>query len=118
MSTQSEKAARFLRLHVPGNPIVLVNAWDAISARIVESAGYPALATTSAGIAFLEGYPDGQRISRAEMLAGIARVCRAVDVPVTADLESGYGETVEAAMATARGGIDAGAIGLNFEDGF
>lgn len=118
MSTQYEKAARLLALHVPGNPVVLVNAWDAISARIVESAGFPALATTSAGIAFLEGYPDGQRISRAEMLVGVARVARAVNVPVTADLESGYGEEVEDAIATAQGAIDAGAIGLNFEDGF
>lgn len=117
MRSRREKAERFRSLHQPGHPVVLVNAWDAISARIIESLGFGAVATTSAGIAFLEGFPDGQRIGRAEMLAGVARICRAVDVPVTADLEGGYGETLDDAIATAEGAIEAGAIGLNFEDG-
>jgi 2-methylisocitrate lyase-like PEP mutase family enzyme len=111
-----ERAEAFLRLHVPGDPLLLVNAWDAITARIVESLGYAAVATTSAGIALMEGYPDGERIGRDTMLAGIARVCRAVRVPVTADVEGGYGLTVEDAAATARGVLAAGAVGLNFED--
>ena len=116
MNTQREKAERFRSLHRPGDPVLLVNAWDAITARIIESLGFPAVATTSAGIALMEGYRDGERISRDLMLAGIARVARAVDVPLTADLEGGYGRTVEDAIATARGAIDSGAIGLNFED--
>jgi 2-methylisocitrate lyase-like PEP mutase family enzyme len=117
VSTQSEKAARFRALHHSGQPLVLVNAWDAASARIVESLGFPAVATTSAGVAFLEGYADGERIGRDAMLAGVARITRVVSVPVTADLESGYGLSVEDAIATARGAIAAGAVGMNFEDG-
>ncbi len=116
MSTQFEKAERFRKLHVPGEPLVLVNAWDAASARTIEALGFPALATTSAGIAWLEGFADGQRIGRDLILRGIARVCRAVAVPVSADLEAGYGPSLEDARATAHGAIEAGAIGLNFED--
>ena len=103
-------------LHRRGEPVVLVNAWDAVSARIVEELGFPALATTSAGIAWLEGFADGERISRERMLEGVRRVVQAVDVPVTADLERGYGPTVRDAAETARGAIDAGAVGMNFED--
>lgn len=117
MPTQREKAETLRSMHRPGNPLVLVNAWDAVSARIVEEAGFPAIATTSGGIAWLEGYADGEHISREQMLAGIARIVRAVAVPVTADLESGYGPTTEAAVLTAKGAIASGAVGLNFEDG-
>jgi 2-methylisocitrate lyase-like PEP mutase family enzyme len=95
----------------------LPNAWDAATARILEEAGFPAIATTSAGIAFMRGYPDGQRISRTEMLEVVSWMTRAVKVPVTADVEAGYGARPEDAAATARGVIDAGAVGLNFEDG-
>lgn len=116
MPTQSEKAERLRSLHRSGDPLLLVNVWDAVTARIIEELGFPAIATTSAGIAWLEGYPDGEHISRDEMLKGVARVVRAVDVPVTADCEAGYGTTVEDAAATARAAIDAGAVGLNFED--
>ncbi|GAC1388785.1 MAG: isocitrate lyase/phosphoenolpyruvate mutase family protein [Vulcanimicrobiaceae bacterium] len=116
MNTQREKADLFLKLHEPANPVLLVNAWDAVSARIIETLGFPAVATTSAGVAFLEGFPDGERIGREAMLAGVARVTRAVSVPVTADLEAGYGESVEDAAVTARGALRAGAVGLNFED--
>jgi 2-methylisocitrate lyase-like PEP mutase family enzyme len=118
MTTQREKAERLRDLHRPGDPVILVNAWDAISARIIESLGFPAIATTSAGVANLEGFPDGERISRDRMLAGVERVVRAVDVPVTADMEAAYGQSVEDAMATARGAIDAGAVGVNFEDAY
>ena len=116
MTSQAEKAARLRALHHSAEPLVLVNAWDAASARIVESCGFRAIATTSAGIANLEGFRDGHSIGREAMLAGVARVVRAVSVPVTADMENGYGATVEDAIATANGVIDAGAVGLNFED--
>lgn len=116
MSVQREKAERLRQLHRRGEPLLLVNVWDALSARIIEELGYPAIATTSAGIAFVEGFPDGEKISRDAMLAGVARVTRAVNVPVTADLEAAYGESVADAEATARGAIEAGAVGLNFED--
>ncbi len=104
-------------LHHGPNVLILPNAWDAATARILEEAGYPAVATTSAGIAFLRGYPDGQKISRDEMLEVVSWVTRAVSVPVTADMEAGYGNRPEDAAATARGVIQAGAVGLNFEDG-
>lgn len=118
MATQREKAERLRTLHRRGDPVVFINVWDALSARVVESLGFPAIATTSAGVAFVEGFADGEHISREQMLAGVARVVRAVDVPVTADLESAYGTSVEDARATARGAIEAGAVGLNFEDAF
>jgi 2-methylisocitrate lyase-like PEP mutase family enzyme len=116
METQREKAERFRAMHHSGRPVVLVNAWDAVSARIVESAGFEAIATTSAGVAWTQGFRDGEAIGRARMLACVAQVARAVSVPVTADLEGGYGPSVDDAVATARGAIEAGAIGLNFED--
>lgn len=112
----AEKAQTLRSLHQPGKPLVLFNVWDAVSARIVEELGAPAIATSSAAIAWLEGYADGQYISRDAMLAGVKRVTSAVRVPVTADLEGAYGLTVQDAAATARGAIEAGAAGLNFED--
>jgi len=96
--------------------LVLPNAWDVASARILEELGYPAIATTSAGIAFSLGYPDGQRISRKEMLEVVARIAHAVRVPVTADMEAGYGTTVKEMNETAKALIAAGAIGMNLED--
>lgn len=116
MPTQAEKAALLRSLHRPGDPLILINVWDAVSARIIERLGFPALATTSAGVSWLEGYADGERISRERMLEGVARVTRAVKLPVTADLEAAYGPSVDDAFDTAAGAIRAGAVGLNFED--
>src|SRR5437868_10204573 len=99
---QKTKAKAFLALHSGDNPLLLANVWDVASARIFEDAGFPALATTSAGIAFSLGYPDGQKISREEMIARVARIARAVDVPVSADVESGYGSQPEDAANTVR----------------
>src|SRR5438270_9900797 len=78
-------------LHHSDHPLVLPNAWDVPSARSVEAAGFPAVATTSGGIAATLGYPDGQAISADEMFAAVARLAAAVTVPVTADIEAGYG---------------------------
>ena len=97
--------------------MLLSNAWDVATARIVEETGFGAIATTSAGVAFSLGYADGQRISREEMLARVARIARAVGVPVTADVEAGYGNRPEDAARTAREVIEAGAVGMNLEDG-
>lgn len=109
----SAAATRFRQLHGPEDrPLLLCNIWDAGSARIVEAAGYPALATGSAGVAFSLGYADGQKIPFQEMMDAVARIVRAVDVPVSADIEAGYGDVA----ATARGLIDAGAAGMNLED--
>jgi 2-methylisocitrate lyase-like PEP mutase family enzyme len=114
---QKAKANAFRAMHHGPHPVLLPNIWDVASARIVEEAGFPALATTSAGVAFSLGYPDGEQISRDEMLARVARIAKAVRVPVTADVEAGYGNRPEDAAQTARGVIEAGAIGMNFEDG-
>jgi 2-methylisocitrate lyase-like PEP mutase family enzyme len=115
-NTLREKADRLRALHAGPRILVLCNVWDAASSRIVEEAGFPAIATTSAGIANSLGYADGQRISREEMAEAVARITRAVAVPVTADLESGYGPTPESAAETARSAIAAGAVGMNLED--
>jgi 2-methylisocitrate lyase-like PEP mutase family enzyme len=113
---QAAKAEQFRKLHHGPRILVLPNVWDVASARVVEELGYPALATTSAGVAFARGYPDGQRISRDEMLDTVSRVTHAVRVPVTADMESGYGKTVKEMAETVKAVIAAGAIAMNFED--
>ena len=113
---QAEKAEQFRKLHRGPRILALPNAWDVASARILEELGYPAIATTSAGVAFSLGYPDGQRVSREEMLEVVARIARAVRVPVTADMEAGYGTTVKDMSETAKALIAAGAIGMNLED--
>jgi len=116
MDSQTDKAMQFRQRHRGPGVLILPNAWDVASARIIEEAGFPAIATTSAGIAFSLGYPDGQKISREEMIARIGRIARAVKVPVTADIEAGYGSTPEDAARTTRELIQAGAIGMNLED--
>jgi len=116
MEFQTNKAIQFRQLHRGPGVLILPNAWDVASARIFEDAGFPAIATTSAGIAFSLGYPDGQRIQREEMLARIGRMVRAVHVPVTADVESGYGSSPEDTVRTTRELIQVGAIGMNLED--
>jgi 2-methylisocitrate lyase-like PEP mutase family enzyme len=115
--TQAELARQFLELHRSPKILVLPNAWDVASARIFEDAGFPAIATTSAGVAFTLGYPDGQKIPRREMLAVVRRIAEAVEVPVTADMEAGFGGTPEEVAETAREVIAAGAVGMNLEDG-
>ncbi|HWB83248.1 MAG TPA: isocitrate lyase/phosphoenolpyruvate mutase family protein [Bryobacteraceae bacterium] len=114
--SQAHRAERFLAMHRGPNILVLPNAWDAASARILETAGFGAIATTSAGVAATYGYPDGERIGRAGMLEAIARIASAVSVPVTADVEAGYGTSVADVEETARGVLAAGAIGMNLED--
>ncbi len=116
VETQQAKAEHFRRLHQAPPILVLPNAWDAGSARIFEQAGFPALGTTSAGVAFALGRPDGQRISRSEMLEAVRRITSAVHIPVTADIEAGYGKTIEEILDTVKGVIAAGAAGINIED--
>lgn len=113
---QVKKAEAFRAMHAGKEPLLLANVWDAASARIIEEEGFPAIATTSAGVAFAQGFPDGQKIPAERMFAAIAEIARAVTVPVTADVESGYGNTPESAAQTARNVIGAGAVGMNFED--
>ena len=113
---QAQKAEQFRKLHHGPRLLLLPNAWDVVSARILEECGHPAIATSSAAVAFSLGYPDGQRISREEMLEVAGRIARAVDVPVTADLEAGYGTTAKDMVETVEAAIEAGVIGMNLED--
>ncbi len=106
------KAKLFRDLHHGPALLVLPNAWDVASARIFEEAGFPAIATTSAGIAYSLGYPDKQRIGPAEMAAVVGRIAEEVRVPVTADMEAGYGDVA----ATVEAILDAGVVGMNLED--
>ncbi len=115
--SQKAKTEAFLALHHAPEILVLPNCWDAGSALILAEAGFPAIATTSAGIAFSRGYADGHRITRAEMSAEVKRCVDAVDIPVSADMEGGYGQTLEDVAETVRQAIAAGAIGANIEDG-
>src|SRR5207244_7597341 len=110
LETQAAKADAFRAMHRGEKILVLPNAWDVVSARIFEEAGAAAIATTSAGVAFTLGYPDGQKISREEMMAAVARVAAKVKIPVTADVESGYGNRPEEAAETARALIEVGAV--------
>jgi len=106
-------AAALRSLHVPGRPLILPNAWDAGTARLVVEAGFPVVATSSAAVAESLGYADHQGAPAAEMFAATARIVRAVDVPVTVDAESGYG--LPAAEFAARL-AETGAVGCNLED--
>ncbi|MBA0053031.1 isocitrate lyase/phosphoenolpyruvate mutase family protein [Streptomyces sp. AJS327] len=110
------RAQRLRSLHDPGQLLTLPNVWDALSAVVAERAGAPALGTTSSGVAWSLGYPDGQRLSREDMIAAIARVTRVVDVPVTADIEGGYGPGPRDVATTVTATVEAGAVGVNLED--
>jgi 2-methylisocitrate lyase-like PEP mutase family enzyme len=113
VSELATQAQRLREPHQADQPLILANAWDVASARAIERAGASAIATTSSGVAESLGYPDGEAIPPAEMLEAVRRISSAVSVPVTADLESGYGlsgqELVEEMLR-------AGAVGLNLED--
>jgi 2-methylisocitrate lyase-like PEP mutase family enzyme len=111
-----EKARRFHALHVPGSPVILANAWDVASARVVEDAGAAAVATTSAGVAWSLGAPDGDRLPREDAVGLIARVAAAVAVPVTADIENGFADKPDGVAETVREVLAAGAVGVNLED--
>jgi 2-methylisocitrate lyase-like PEP mutase family enzyme len=116
IQAQAQKAERLRNLHGGPRILLLPNAWDVASACIIEELGFSAIATTSAGIAAALGYPDGQHISRDEMLDMVARIASAVRVPVTADVEAGYGTTLEDMAETAKAVVAAGAVGMNLED--
>ena len=111
----SDKAATLLALH-SGAGFVLPNAWDAGSARILEQVGFPAVATTSAGIAWSCGIPDGEKLDRDTMLDHVGRIAAAVSVPVTADLEAGYGDTADEVARTVAMAVELGVVGGNLED--
>lgn len=111
-----ERARRFHALHAPGELLLLPNAWDAVSAAVFAAAGYPAVATTSSGVANALGYPDGERAPRDEVVAAVRRIAAAVGVPVSADIEAGFGASADEVGETVRRIVAAGAVGINLED--
>lgn len=114
---QLHKALRFRELHADDSTFLMPNAWDGGSARMLSSQGFPAIATTSAGIAFSLGLPDYARaVSREVMLERVGQIAAAVDVPVSADLEAGYGAQPERVGETIRQALTVGAVGGNIED--
>jgi len=110
------KAARLRELHRGPRILILLNVWDVASARLIESMGLPAVATSSAAVANSLGYADGERIPRGEMLAAVRRIATAVKVPVTADMEGGYCKFSEGMAETVHELLESGAVGLNLED--
>jgi 2-methylisocitrate lyase-like PEP mutase family enzyme len=116
MTTQIQLATRFQALHDPAAPLALANVWDVASARVVAAAGASAIATTSAGVAWGLGAADGNRVDRDLLLAQLARIVAAVDLPVTADIESGFGDTPGKVATTVARVLETGAVGINIED--
>ncbi|GAA4350956.1 isocitrate lyase/PEP mutase family protein [Angustibacter luteus] len=113
MATTADKARELLRLHTDPELLLVVNVWDVITARVVaDTPGTKALATASHSIAAAYGYPDGEQIPRDLMIEAVGRIAAAVDLPVSADLEAGYGDAGE----TVSRAIDVGIVGANLED--
>ncbi|MFJ4953817.1 isocitrate lyase/phosphoenolpyruvate mutase family protein [Streptomyces sp. NPDC088760] len=117
ITAHMDQALLFRSLHDSVRPLALANAWDVGSARVIEAAGAPAIATTSAGVAWSIGRPDGETVPADRVVELIARIVAAVDVPVTADIESGYGRDAPGVAATVARVLEAGAVGVNIEDG-
>ena len=113
---QREKAEAFRRMHDRKRILVLPNAWDAASARVFEGVGFKAVATTSAGVAYALGYPDGEIVPLDMMVAAVGRIAQCVNVPVTADMESGFARNTRDLARTVQMIVEAGAIGMNLED--
>lgn len=114
----SAHAVTFRRLHAAGKPLTLFNAWDAGSARAIAKAGAPAIATGSWSVAAAHGYPDGEKLPLELAIANLARIVAATGLPVTVDLESGYGADAEAVGRTVALAVAAGAVGANIEDSY
>lgn len=109
--------ARFVALHDAEQPLLLVNAWDAASARLWQECGASAVATSSAAVAWSRGYADGGALPRTELLDSLRGIARVTSVPVTVDLEDGYGDDPSAVAALVAEAVASGAVGINIEDG-
>jgi 2-methylisocitrate lyase-like PEP mutase family enzyme len=115
-SIKKEKAERFLKFHQDKEILVLLNSWDIGSSKLIEACGYKAIATTSMGIAASLGYPDCQVIQLSEMIEAIAGIVNAVQVPVTVDIEAGYGNSLNEIIDSVKKIIATGIVGVNIED--
>lgn len=114
--TRRDHAERFRALHAAGRLLVMPNAWDAISARVVEAAGAEAIATSSAALAWAHGYPDGEHLPLEALVEAVRAIARVVSIPVTVDLERGYSDDPAAVVEAVARVADAGAVGVNLED--
>lgn len=117
MDTSGNRSDRFRKLHAPGQLLVLPNAWDAGSARLIESCGATAIATTSSGVAWSHGYPDGNQLPTRILAAAVAEIARVISVPLSVDIEGGYSSEPGTVGENVAAVIDAGAVGINIEDG-
>ena len=109
----SEHAETFARLHVPGQPLLLANCWDAGSARLIESCGAAAMATTSAGLAWSRGYPDGDALPPSVLATAVSEITRVLSVPLSVDAEGGYSDDPKVVGENVRAIVDAGGVGIN-----
>ncbi len=116
MKSQKEKAENFRALHHGKRILILPNGWDVPSARVFEDAGFPAIATSSAGMLVSLGYPDGEVISRDEFVAAVDRIARVLSVPLSADIVAGFGKTTKEVLVTVKAILKTGAVGINIED--
>ena len=116
-AAQKTRAEAFAALHVKGNPVKLFNVWDAASAAVVARAGATALATSSFAVAMVHGAADGEKLPRDILMSAVSEITAKTDLPITVDVEAGYGRAPEAVADTVRAVIAAGGIGINLEDG-
>jgi 2-methylisocitrate lyase-like PEP mutase family enzyme len=117
MTRTDDRASLFRSLHHGDEPLLLANAWDAGSARVIESCGAAAIATTSAGLAWSRGYPDGDALPPAVLATAVREIARVLSVPLTVDIEGGYSTEPRAVGEVVSAVIDAGGVGINIEDG-
>ena len=116
LRSQKEKAEDFRALHHEKRILVLPNGWDVPSARVFEDAGFPAVATSSAGMLVSLGYPDGEVISRDDFVSAVGRIARVLSVPLSADIVAGFGKTAREVVVTVKAILNVGAVGINIED--
>ena len=116
LRSQKEKAEDFRALHHGKRILILPNGWDVPSARVFEDAGFPAIATSSAGLLVSLGYPDGEVIGREEFVSAVGRIARALSVPLSADVVAGFGSTTKDVLVTVKAILKIGAVGINIED--
>jgi 2-methylisocitrate lyase-like PEP mutase family enzyme len=116
LRSQKDRAEDFRALHHGKQILILPNAWDVPSARVFENEGFPAVATSSAGLMVSLGYPNGQVISRDEYVSAVQKIAHVLSIPLSADIVAGFGETPREVLATVKAVLEAGAIGINIED--
>jgi len=116
VKVQKGKAEEFRELHHGKRILILPNGWDVPSARLFEDAGFPAIATSSAGMLVSLGYPDGEVMGRDGFVSAVGRIARVLGVPLSADVVAGFGKTTKEVLVTVKAILKTGAVGINIED--